>query len=208
MKKISSNSLKNIISAGSGQINLSALRLLSTAFFLLVWAMPAAAAITYIGGSTGGLGGGGISSVPISPPGGVLANDLMLVRIGIRANTCASINSVPAGWSLNQCQTSGTLSQAVYYKLAGAAETGPYTWGFNNTYRAGASLSVFRGVDTTAPIMASSSANGSSSSLIAPSVDTTAADAMLVAFFSTAIRRRAGMAQRPLHRPARWKLLM
>ncbi len=161
------------------------IRLLSVAFFLLVWVMPAGAAITYQGGSTGGLGGGAISSVAISPPAGVVANDLMLVRIGLRANTCASINSVPAGWALTQCQTGGTLSQAVYYKLAGASETGPYAWGFNANYRAGASLSVFRGVDAAAPIMASTTANGSSSSLIAPSVKTTAANAMLVDFFSS-----------------------
>ncbi len=185
MRKISRNTLQNIISIGSGKINLYPMHLLLAAFFLLVWE-PAGAAITYLGGSTGGLGGGGISSVTISPPAGVVANDLMLTRIGIRSNTCASINAVPAGWSLNQCQTNGTLSQAIYYKLAGAVEPASYTWGFNATYRAGASLSVFRGVDPAAPIMVSSAANGSSTSLIAPSVTTTADNAMLVAFFSSA----------------------
>lgn len=179
------NMLKNLIPASHGQITLSTLRLLATAFFLLIWALPAGAVITYQGGSTGGLGGGPVSSVSISPPAGILLNDVMLVRIGIRSNSCAAINSVPTGWSSVQCQTSGTLTQAVYYKMAGASETGPYTWGFNANYRAGASLSVFRGTDTTAPIMTSASAGGSGTSVIAPDVNVTAVDAMLVGFFSS-----------------------
>lgn len=179
------NTLKNLIPAWHRQITLSKLRLLATAFFLLLWTLPAGAVITYLSGSTGGLGGGPVSSVSITPPAGVLLNDVMLVRIGIRANSCAAINSVPAGWSSVQCQSSGTLTQAVYYKLAGASETSPYTWGFNSNYRAGASLSVFRGTDTTAPIMTSASAGGSGTSVDAPTVNVTAADAMLVGFFAS-----------------------
>lgn len=179
------NALKNLIPLWHRQTTLPSLRLLATAFFLLVWTLPAGAVITYQGGSTGGLGGGPVSSVSITPPAGVLPNDVMLVRIGIRANSCAAINSVPTGWSSVQCQSSGTLTQAIYYKMAGAVETSPYTWGFNANYRAGASLSVFRGTDTTAPIMTSASDSGSGTSVIAPDVNVTAVDAMLVGFFSS-----------------------
>ncbi len=154
------------------------------ALFLLMLAMPAAAAITYVASTYDNVGGGGTASLGMAQPAGTLENDLLIAQIGLRSGS-PSITTVPAGWALAASQSRGDMTQLVYYKIAGAAEPATYTWGFGSSYRLSAVLSAFRGVDTAAPIMAVATASGSGSSVTAPSVTTTASDAMLLGYFST-----------------------
>lgn len=159
--------------------------------------------ISFVASSSNAGGGGAVSSLTIARPAGLVADDVMLAQINVRANICgAGGNTPPAGWVLvaNGCLNSGTaLSQAVYYKVAGASEPAGYTWSFTSG-RASGGIAAFREVNSVTPIdVAGGQANASSTNIVAPSVTTTFANTMLVGLFglarADAISPPAGMTE-------------
>lgn len=167
--------------------------------FLFFTAVNSQAAITLVGSNTRG---GNLSSLSITKPAGTTTNDVMLAQISIIGNSGVAINA-PAGWTLINRRTNGTtISQAIYYKVATAAEPASYAWTFSKRRCAGGIIS-YRGVDVSAsPIdVSGGQTNASSIFVVAPTVTTTVNNARLVGFFGTAASTTfsgvpAGMTQR------------
>jgi len=166
---------------------------LGLAFAILMGlaAAQAEAAITRVGATVGTVARTVDQTITVpGPPAGVVSNDALLLVLSISGVDVTAI-SAPSGWALVN-RTSGTNhGQAVFRKLAGAAEAGPYafTWTHVGTPggndRALAYILAYRGVDTTSPINAVGGQYNpvSSSSVTAPSIVTSVADTLLVGFF-------------------------
>ncbi|MDA3970011.1 MAG: hypothetical protein PF442_01530 [Desulfobulbaceae bacterium] len=121
----------------------------------------------------------------ISNPG-TNYGDVMLAQISF--NAAYTMTTVPAGWTLKDTKTSGTITQAIYYKVATGAETSTYTWTASGKHKWAGGIIAYRGVDTASPIhVYGGQANVSSRSVTAPSLPTTVDSTMLVGFFGTDI---------------------
>ncbi len=156
----------------------------------------AGAAITLRGAATAG--GQGASFV-LTKPAGTVVGDVMLTQIVLRDNDPIT---APTGWSLVRRSGSG-LASAIYVKVAGPAEPASYSWALPNTSRYAAGVASWANVDNVTPVNAHGGAGGSGSSIVAPSLTTTAANTMLVAFWS--IRDNAGVTI-PGSMTKRWEL--
>jgi hypothetical protein len=90
--------------------------------------------------------------------------------------------TAPAGWTLVRTDTApGSFVQATYWHLAGASDPASFTWAFSSSQLAVGSMLAYSGVDPANPVDASNGqANASSTSIVAPSVDASAAGSMLV----------------------------
>jgi hypothetical protein len=94
--------------------------------------------------------------VTANTPAGTQQGDVMVAVVEVSANI-TSINSAPAGWTLVSNQNSpgpNSTALAVYYKVAGVAESGPYTW---NVSTAGSDTSnvvidSYQGINNTTPV--------------------------------------------------------
>jgi hypothetical protein len=143
--------------------------------------------------------GGGATSLTISKPAILAANDLMLAGITFYGATITP----PAGWTLIRRDDIGASGgQAVYWKMAGASEPASYSFSLGGTQRASGGIVAYSGVDNSSPIDASSGqvSGGPSTFITAPSATTTAPGAMVVGFFGssavTTITPPTGMTER------------
>lgn len=146
--------------------------------------IKAEAAITYVAASANGAND---TSLQLFVNASGQANDLLIAQVSLRGGGCNAITSVPAGWTLVRCDASGTnLMQAMYWKVATAADIAQsFAWGFSATRRAAGGITIYRGVNTTAPIDThSGQANASSTTATVPAVTTTLANDMLVAMIA------------------------
>jgi Ca2+-binding RTX toxin-like protein len=131
-------------------------------------------------------GNANTSTLTIDGPAGVVQDDSLVAQVTVRGGTAATITA-PAGWTLLSRQNNGTtLAQAVYHRVATSSEPATYTWTFDGNRRASGGIIAYSGVDAANPIDASGGQTGSGSEVTAPSIVTTAADAMLVGFFGIA----------------------
>ena len=131
---------------------------------------------------------------PAAPAGAVL-----LAAVQVRG---APTITPPAGWQLVRMTPTGTsMRLATYWHAAGGTEPAAYTWTFSSAQSATGSVLAYTGVSPTAPIDTSAGqANASSTSVTAPSIATTAADAQVVGLFAnttlTSFTPPAGMTER------------
>jgi MSHA biogenesis protein MshQ len=162
---------------------------------LLLLALPAQAAITLVGANPATVSSGAVSSISLNKPAGVTTNDVLIAQISARGGFLTTITP-PAGWTLIRRNNAGgsiipglgaTLASALYYKVATASEAASYSFSISPSIRTSGGLLVYRGVDTTSPINTSGGQNNASStSVTAPSITTTVANAQRIAFFATA----------------------
>lgn len=151
----------------------------------LFWRVEAA--VTFRAAATGN-NAGGSTTLSIGMPSGTVQNDVMIAVISVRGGTGVTITP-PSGWNLINSATSTTvLKSSTYYKVAGASEAGPYSFGFSSSQKASGVISGYSGVDTTAPVNANDFQTTSSDVLLnAPVVTTTVPNTVLVKAYSTAI---------------------
>ena len=126
---------------------------------------------------------GGAASLTIYKPIGVVVNDFLLAGIQVRG-----IRTItpPAGWlQVRRDQQGSNLTQAIYYKVAGANEPGSYEFTFSASDKATGGILPYVGVDNSNPIDASSGNPSSSNSanVTALSVNTSAANHVVAGFF-------------------------
>ena len=141
------------------------------------------------------------ASLTLARPAGVAANDLLVAVIDVLANPTVT---APSGWTLARSDTiaSGThMRQALYTRVATAAEAGAYTWTFSTADPAAGAVADYVGVQVANAVDATSgqtTVNGTT--LTAPSVTTTAANDILVAAFAISdtgtLSAPTGMTQR------------
>jgi len=127
-----------------------------------------------------------VTTIAISKPAGVTTDDVLLAGISVRGNPTIT---PPTGWTLVRSDASTTvLLQSVYVKVATGSEPASYSWTFSVPIASAVGgIAAHSGVDTTTPVDTSGGqANASSTSVTAPSVTTTVADALLVGVFGTA----------------------
>ena len=116
------------------------------------------------------------TSVSVAPPTGTTTDDILLATIAHAGGTLTP----PAGWTqvLTQAVTGATL--AVYRRQAGGSESN-YTWSLNSIDALAVAVSAYDNVDTTSPVdVFASQGNGSSTSMVAPTITTTVATDQLV----------------------------
>src|SRR3989338_5687585 len=86
------------------------------------------------------------ASAVVTKPTGVAAGDILFAHI--LHNPAANIDRlsvIPAGWNLVGRHRNGNYNQALYYKIAGAAEGANYTFGFSAASKIAVTLSAYRG---------------------------------------------------------------
>src|SRR5437773_8660444 len=137
-------------------------------------------------------------------PAGVLQNDVMIASIAVGPST-ATITP-PAGWALvrRMNQASGTSnSLAVYSKLAGLGEAGPYDWTFSAGHTGAAGgIQAFSGADPAIDIDGGQN-TASGTSHATPSVSTAFSNTALVTSHSVGATSTwtppSGMTERSIH---------
>jgi hypothetical protein len=120
---------------------------------------------------------GSILTIPV--PAGVQPGDLLLAHVRYRGSTPNL--TVPAGWIHLGTIPGDQANHGVYYKIAGSAE--PASYQFNQNTDAGriaGGIGAYSGVDPLNPIVAWAGSASGTSSLVAPDVVSTVANAMVV----------------------------
>ena len=140
------------------------------------------------------------SALTVSRPATTATGDVLLASVHARLTGDVSITP-PNGWNLIRRDSSTTdyssLTQALYYKVAGPSEPAGYTWSWSTTATAAGAILDFKGIDSAMPIDSHSGAfTPQSWFAVAPSVTTTAKDDIVVGFFGLA-------SSRPLRSPSR-----
>jgi hypothetical protein len=108
----------------------------------------------------------------------------MVALLDVRGTSSVT---APAGWTLIRTDTYTTsLRMHAYWRVATAADPVSWTWTFSGSRLAAGAIHAYSGVDTTTPIDASGGAPAPSASATstAPSITTTVANTMLVAFYA------------------------
>lgn len=151
---------------------------------LLLSALPAQGAITWVGSGPAGSSTGSNSRSLTIPT--IVNGDLLIAHVAIRGNRNIT---PPAGWTLiDQRYVSGyRITQAVYYEVGSAAESGTsVTWSFDGWDDNAGIIRAYRGVNSVTPIGNVSGSTGRASSLTASSISTTISGEWLLGFFASA----------------------
>jgi parallel beta helix pectate lyase-like protein len=132
----------------------------------------------------------------------------MIAAIEARLYSQASITA-PTGWTLIRRDSSPSgyvsLSQALYFKVAGAGEPASYTWSFWPSTGATATIVAYSGVDQLNPVDAHSGRfRANTKRITAPDVITTRANTVVIGVFghdgTALIQRPVGMTERATSR--------
>jgi Right handed beta helix region/Protein of unknown function (DUF1565) len=142
--------------------------------------------VTYKGKAQGRLSKGFVLS--LSKPANVVRGDLLLAGIGVRLGSPSQVTP-PPGWrpirGLSSRASGANLTQITYYKVATIVEPPTYRWHFARPRGAAGGLLVYGGVDGARPLVAHSArATRNARSIVAPSVRSSVANAVVVGFFS------------------------
>jgi len=125
------------------------------------------------------------TSLTINRPAAVAIGDLLVAALDVRGTPTIT---PPSGWTLVRIDVNGTtMRQAVYSRVVGLSEPSSYRWLFSTKASAAGLVVAYRGADTAAGVQGTSGqANGSSTTITAPSVTTAAPGALVVGFFGIA----------------------
>ena len=148
------------------------------------------------------------SALTIQRPGSTTEGDVLVASVAARLSGTDSITP-PSGWSLVRRDSNApqyhSLTQALYYKVAEAAEPTSYTWTLASTVSAAGAILNVEGVDVSTPVDSHSGAfTPTSTSFVAPSVTTTTADDLVIAFFAMTSSRSIRQANSELF-DVRWQ---
>lgn len=163
----------------------------------MCWVQEAQAQIAFLATSTATATSGNLT---INKPTGTVQNNVMIAAIAVRPDT-ATITA-PSGWTFVRKDTNASAvpdQLNTYSMAAGASEPASYSWTISaNTGVAGGIL-TFSGVNTAAPIDVSGGqqVTGTTTSIAAPSVNTTEVNTILVTAHCVTSSGIAGSAWTP-----------
>ncbi|TCS71891.1 concanavalin A-like lectin/glucanase superfamily protein [Sulfuritortus calidifontis] len=159
----------------------------------MLWAGAAQGAISLVGTTSATTAINGSNSITLSYPAGLAADDVLIAQVAVRGNRTIT---APAGWNqISRVNNGSTLTQAIFWKLAGASNPLSEVWRFSNSGRGVGAMAAYRGVDPFTPIDAfSARTNASSASITANSVTPTVSGVWLVGLFAHA---RGGVSLTP-----------
>ena len=120
------------------------------------------------------------TNVTIDKPFGTAAGDLLIAAVATDGDRASSL-AAPAGWnSIDLATEGGDVTFGVWWKLAGASESGSYTMSWSGNEHAYGWIMRFTGVDPSNPIDASANTGGTSSAPTSPAVTTTVTDTVVL----------------------------
>ena len=123
----------------------------------------------------------------VSRPSGVVAGDLLLASLEVDADPVTVTG--PAGWTLLQdtvagAGTASAFHAQMWYRVAGSAEPGSYTWSVNQPVWTDVGLVAYKNVNASAPIDVSAGRDaGTTSQPQTSGITTTSANDLVVAMF-------------------------
>src|ERR1700686_564773 len=157
----------------------------------LLFALPATSfgSITYVVASASAMSSSPIGSVTITAPAGLVTGDVLVAFVGQNTSTVPIVSAVPAGWtSVLQQNDGASIGVALYSRVTTSADvagTTTYTWTFQGSARARGLMLDFRGVLSTAPLIATpSTVNGPPVYYPAPSITPGIPNTELVVLFA------------------------
>jgi hypothetical protein len=142
---------------------------------------PAAAAVSLVQAQSAASNANATSistTLPATPTRGNLL-------VAVAGNASSSTPLTPAGWSVAIDQTANAPGQAIFYKIAGAAESATVTIsGYSSATRLGIQVYEYRGAATSAPLDRTASSSGTGTVMSSGTTATTSvANELVVAAF-------------------------
>jgi RHS repeat-associated protein len=146
-------------------------------------------------------GGGGTASAPTirtpcstatgtsdtataSKPAGATAGDLLIVGLAFEKGWDVTITP-PSGWvRIRRTDQSSNVGYATYRKTAGASEPATYAFALTNSPKWSIGACAVAGADATAPVDVQADASGANGNPSAPSLTTTGANRLVLAFYA------------------------
>jgi len=117
-------------------------------------------------------------TVSFAKPAGVAAGDVMVAQVMNRGSAAIT---APSGWTTIRDTFRGSSTHMqTWFKVATASEPASYAFSSSNAFGKAGGIAAWRGVDTAAPIDASSGNEGSGSSMTALGVTTSSADSPIL----------------------------
>jgi len=141
---------------------------------------------TLISSTNNDAGASGANSLSINKPGSVVDGHILVAQLALKGSS-ATVGSItpPAGWTLVDASSSSgadPVTQAVYWKLAGAAEPASYTWAWSNSVRAEGGITAFGNVDVLNPVDSwGARVNNNTATITLPTITFNSTNVMLVA---------------------------
>ena len=140
------------------------------------------------------------STLVLTTPAGVAANDVMVAAVAVRGVPTVT---APAGWTLIRSDSNGSSMKLLSYsRTATGSEAASYTWSFSTARAAAGTITAYSGVDPTSPVDVHSGLANTidAAAIVAPSVTTTGPAERIIGLFSTmkatTITEPAGMTER------------
>lgn len=127
-------------------------------------------------------------SLTLPLPGGVSVGDVLVAGVVARVSSRGTVTP-PAGWTIVRTDTNvspyASLTQALYVRVVGANEPSSYRFEVSASVGVAGAVLAYSGVDTAAPVIASSGLFAAQTKTItAPSV-AASAGAVIAGFFGT-----------------------
>jgi len=120
----------------------------------------------------------------VDKPTGTSINDLLVVLLAYEKGS-AEVISPPVGWTLIIRNDNTTdAGQSIYYKVAGAAEPGSYSFGLTEGSKWAIGCSRISNVNSTNPISIQGSSTGNSDMVTAPSVTTAVNQSLVLCYYT------------------------
>jgi len=130
--------------------------------------------------------GSGSSSPPtVLKPSGTSAGNLLIIGLMYEKGNSTTV-SPPSGWTLiRTTNQANNVGMATYFKVANSNEPGDYAFGLTSSPKWSIGISRLEGTDPVNPIDVHGGASGGKAfDAVAPSVTTTACNALVMTFFS------------------------
>ena len=129
----------------------------------------------------------GATSVSVTKPTGVQANDLLVAHVMVTGNVTASIAG--SGWTaVTSATAANAATQASFYKIAGGSEPASYSFTWTGSQAAAATVTAYYGVKSSSPLdlFSAIASTNNTTSVTAATLTTTANDDIVLAFFGSA----------------------
>jgi chitodextrinase len=124
---------------------------------------PPASGVSFVGAATAT---SATTSVSVAAPAGVQAGDVLVAAVSVRGSTTIT---APSGWTRVRLDAQGTtMVQGIYTKVASGSDAS--AWTVSRAYGTVVQVLAYRGVDTTAPVVASGAALSTTTTITSPSV--------------------------------------
>jgi hypothetical protein len=124
--------------------------------------------------------GGNSTNVVIGKPAGTVAGDLLIAAVAADGSVESTITP-PAGWNVAHVSSQGgKITFGVWWKLAGASESGTYSFTWSGNRQAYGWIMRFTGHDSAVPINAVANTAGSATTPESPSVTSTVDNTLIL----------------------------